>query len=179
MKPSPELEAAYYSALMILAERYDFLATEIATEFHLSYREATLHLAAEMSRHLGSTPQGAMDSRTAKWRCRFTIYNVNYMDEAQADSDADLPLGQPGSTVIAGLPNVAAEAAELARHFHSGLKLHSLGTEDLAKGLRGLRPTLSRGRGKGTWRINYETTDALDRFTKWLMRVDIIREDVT
>lgn len=116
------------------------------------------------------------DNRAKMWRCRFRIYDAQRADDVVADTDDDLPADAPGTAIIAGLPNVAVEAALIAKTFHDDCghgTVYKMTESDLARGLRGLRPTLHRNGGKGRWSINY-TTGPINR--PWLMRIDIVKE---
>jgi hypothetical protein len=123
------------------------------------------------------------DARAARWRCRFRLYETAKGKDAdpEADSDPELPPDAPGVEIIAGLPAVGTALVELARAYHDGAQLSGLSPEHLAKGLRGLRPTLSRNKGVATWRMNYDTTDTfkagspVTRTRGWLARVDVER----
>lgn len=115
------------------------------------------------------------DNRAKQWRCRFRIYDTRDMDEPVADTDEELPADRPGTAVIAGLPAVAFEVAALTKAFHAPAVV-LLTEEDLAKGLRGIRPTIHRNGGHGRWSLPYKTDDA-GAVRSWLMRVDIVKEE--
>ena len=94
-----------------------------------------------------------------------------------ADSDPDALPDESGETVIRGLPSVAEHVAILAGTYH-GLPCIGLDSATLRHKLRGLRPTLSRRKGSGAWRLNYTTYETLagaERSRSWLARVDIER----
>lgn len=116
--------------------------------------------------------QGAItDGRQAHWRIRVRLFASGNMDEAVADSDADLPADSPGTTVLAGLPGVAEHLGALVANYH-GAPGAGLDTASMAHRLKGLRPTLSRNKGKATWRVGYEVPQG-----EFVARVDILRED--
>jgi hypothetical protein len=124
-----------------------------------------------------------MDGRAAFWRCRFRLYANAQPEEPQADSDPDLDPGQPGAMVIRGLPAVGNELIALAAQFHGTASLRGLGHEDVARAIRGIRPTLSRRKAAGhedaTMRIEYDTLETFNEQTRkrgWLARVDLVRE---
>jgi hypothetical protein len=124
-----------------------------------------------------------LDGRAAYWRCRFRIYSNAMPDEPQADSDPDLDANQPGATIIRGLPAVGAELQLLAHAFHKTASLRGLGPEDVARSIRGIRPTLSRRKATGhedaTMRINYDTLESFNEQSRkrgWLARIDLVRE---
>jgi hypothetical protein len=70
----------------------------------------------------------------------------------------------------------------LAAAYHTTGSLRGLGHEDLERGIRGLRPTLSRRKAAGhedaVWRIPYDTMETFNETSRkrgWLARVDIER----
>lgn len=142
---------------------------------------ATMALLAriieELERLGGPQEPKQPDSRAKQWRCRFRIYDARDMDEPVADTDEELTADRPGAAVIAGLPAVAFEVAALTKAFHAPAVV-LLTEEDLAKGLRGIRPTIHRNGGHGRWSLPYKTDDA-GAVRSWLMRVDIVKETVS
>lgn len=124
------------------------------------------------------------DGRAAYWRCRFRLYSNAQPDEPQADSDPDLDPGQPGAQIIRGLPAVGSELIMLASTFHGTASLRGLAGDDIARAIRGIRPTLSRRKASGhedaTMRIHYDTLETFNekaRTRGWLARVDLVREN--
>lgn len=125
-----------------------------------------------------------LDGRAAFWRCRFRLYSNAQPDEPQADSDPDLDPGQPGTQIIRGLPAVGSELIALATAYHGTASLRGLGGDDIARAIRGIRPTLSRRKADGhedaTMRIHYDTLESFNEQTRtrgWLARVDLVREN--
>ena len=125
-----------------------------------------------------------LDGRAAFWRCRFRLYSNGQPDEPMADSDPDLAPDQPGAQVIRGLPAVGSELLVLASAFHGTASLRGLAHDDIARAIRGIRPTLSRRKASGhedaTMRINYDTLETFNeqsRKRSWLARVDLVREN--
>lgn len=168
-------------------------ADVLANDFNLDNVAAYNLLFSELADHFKTKPDAAaiMDGRTVKWRCRFRIYDIGKGKDAdpEADTDDGLPLDQPGTTIISGLPNVATEVALLARAFHQGRgdfrdadQLAGLSSVELERRLKSLRPTLSRRGGNATWRVPYDTISTFNEQAHkrgWEMRVDIQREGKT
>lgn len=180
MDNDEKLELAYEKAIDAMGELFGQHAGAIASDFNLDYETAAKTLSFAVIRRFDNTRAGSVDSRMALWRCRFRIYDSQHMDDPIADSDDEMPPDQPGSMVIAGLPNVAGEVTALATTFHKSGQMVGLDTSSLDRGLRGLRPTLSRNKGKATWRVWYDTLETFNERSQkrgWLMRVDIIREE--
>lgn len=130
------------------------------------------------------------DGRATKWRCRVRLYNMNRPDEAEADSDPDLPADAMGETVLGGLPAVADWLATLARGFHADTQTAGLDGATLRHRLKSLRPTISRRKGNAVWRVPYQMGEKLEyvsggRFGShtemkdWMARVDVIRVEPT
>lgn len=174
------IRRACVDAVERLYLNYEEAAAAIASDFNLDHDATRLMLTNMVLERFYAPPVRAMDSRTARWRCRFRIYDARQMDEPVADSDDELPPGAPGSMVIAGLPNVGTEAIALAQAFHKSGQLSGLNSQMLDKSLKGLRPTISRRGGNAVWRLPYDTIDTYNEHSLkrgWLMRVDIIREE--
>lgn len=177
-----ELEGAYDAVQAQLNESIRRYADAIATDFQLPNSDT---LAALQTRAAKCWMPGAgmLDRRTAKWRCRFRIYDmVHSPDEPFADTEEGKPVDAPGSDdwIIDGLPAVATMITDLARRAHGNVQFQGLSGDDLARGLRGIRPTLSRRGGNAKWRIDYDTLESFNEYRQkrgWLMRVDIIREE--
>jgi hypothetical protein len=172
-----ELGTAYHRAIAATLTHLRGHADAVATEFHVDNATALQTIWAGLEGHFAPGCNGDADGRTARWRCRFRVYREG-QDEPEADSDAELRPDLPGTTVIAGLPNVASEVIALAAAFHSKAMVLGLSREELSRKLDGLRPTLSRRGGNAVWRLEYKTIDMNTHGTErnWLMRVDIIRE---
>jgi hypothetical protein len=174
------LKSAVSTALVAIMDHMREAADSIAADFNLENGTALQLLGRGIADQFQEPMAGGvMDGRTAKWRCRFRIYSAQKMDEPVADTDPEQTAGEPGTMVIAGLPNVATTLAQIAVQFHGERALSGLSTEELNRRLRGLRPTLSRRGGEATWRIPYdslETFDSRSLTRGWLMRVDICRE---
>lgn len=174
------LKEAVSGALAALMGTMREAADAIAADFNLDHAAALSLLGRGIAGHFSEpTAGGIMDGRTASWRCRFRIYDARNVDEPAADTDPELGPGDPGTMVIAGLPNVAATLAQIAVQFHGKDQLAGLSSEELHRRLQGLRPTLSRRGGQGTWRVPYDTLQSFNDRTLtrgWLMRVDIQRE---
>lgn len=132
-------------------------------------------LAAAFTQHKVDT-----DGRAVKWRCRFRIYDQRKGRDAAPEADSEYPAeaDQPGTWIITSLPAVCSEAAAMARQLHPGGALLGLGAENLAKVLRGFRPTLSRNNGRGTMRFYYDNFESFkdDGNPAYLIRVDIEKE---
>lgn len=140
-------------------------------------------LIAEFVRRAKERTSGSImvaDGRSARWRVRIRLYNTARMDEAEADSDPDLPADRMGAEIIEGLPGVTEHLAVLATAFHKQA-CAGLDNATLLHRLKGFRPTLSRRGGEGTWRVPYRiyiTGDAFkgdSREQDWLARVDVER----
>lgn len=181
MNPETQrLKGAVASALGAILVHMRTAADSLAVDFHLDNATAL----SLLGRGIGDQFQepaaaSAMDGRTAKWRCRYRIYDARNVDEPVADTDPDLEAGADGTMVIAGLPNVATTLAQIALQFHEGQQLVGLSGDELSRRLKGLRPTLSRRHGTATWRVPYDTLQSYnskDHKRGWLMRVDIRRE---
>lgn len=174
------LKSAVATALTALMAHMREAADSIAADFNLENAAALSLLGRGIADQFQEPMAGGiMDGRTAKWRCRFRIYDARNVDEPVADSDPELGAGEPGTMVIAGLPNVAATLAQIAVGFHQDRQLAGLSTDELSRRMRGLRPTLSRRGGEATWRVPYdsmETFNSRSLTRGWLMRVDIRRE---
>lgn len=155
-------------------------AADVIAEAHNLPNADTLRLISQglMTQFVGASSM-ELDGRAARWRCRFRLYAAENMDEPAADTDPELPPDAPGTTIIAGLPAVGTELAELASLFHGSAVLSGLSPEHIARGLRGLRPTLSRRGGNAAWRLHYDTLETFrgteTRKRGWLARVDVER----
>lgn len=182
MRDDMELEDAYNAVQGQLNESIRRYADAIATDFQLSNVDTLATLMARAVRRW-MPGNGVSDRRTKPFRCRFRIYDMlNHPDEPYADTGEGTPVDTPGSDewIIDGLPAVATMAVSLARKAHGPVQFHGLSSEDLARGLRGIRPTLSRRGGNAKWRLEYDTEETFSEHTQkrgWLMRVDIIREE--
>lgn len=131
-------------------------------------------LTAEFARRLRERRPSDLveaDGRSAQWRVRVRLYDMRAPDDVQADSDPDEGPKEPGASVIAGLPAVAAYLTELAGLYHAGA-CEGLGESTLRHRLKSLRPTLSRNKGVARWRVPYTVkgTEA------WLAVVNVQRE---
>lgn len=119
----------------------------------------------------------ANDGRAEMWRIRVRLYDTSVSNSdpmAGADSDWGRPADAPGETVVRGLASVFKAAVEAAESYH-GLGLYGLGPEVQELKVRGIRPTLSRNKGRGVMRIPYGTASlAAERY---LARVDILKEE--
>lgn len=123
------------------------------------------------------------DGRAAFWRVRFRLYSNAMPDEPMADSDPDLAPDQPGAQVIRGLPAVGSELLILAHAYHGTAALRGLAYDDIARAIRGIRPTLSRRKANGhedaVMRIPYNTLETFNEQSRkrgWLARIDLVRE---
>lgn len=154
-------------------------ADAVARDYQLGNAEALRLLWKGLeAQFLEGTPM-ERDSRAAYWRCRFRLYRQDQPDEPQADSDPERAADLPGTQIIRGLPAVATELLTLASAFHGTGLLQGLTGEVLRHSLRGLRPTLSRNRGRAAWRLPYDTFETFTDGAKkrgWIARVDIVRE---
>lgn len=170
---------AFHSAVNTTLGNMQAAADAIARDFNEDNATVLAAIAAAVGDHFSTARGSVMDSRTARWRCRFRIYDAQHMDEPVADSDDELPPDRPGTMLIHGLPNVAVELRALAQGFHGSAALVGLSREELDRRLRGLRPTISRNKGRGVWRVPYDTLETFNERSLrrgWLMRVDILRE---
>lgn len=123
-----------------------------------------------------------LDGRSAWWRIRVRIYDTRQGDEPRADSDPDKSPDQPGELVVRGMPAVVLAFTGMASQFHGSTALVGAGPEELARKIRGLRPTLSRKKGSATMRVPYDTQDThslTDRPAAWIARIDIQQENRT
>jgi len=113
------------------------------------------------------------DKRASYWRVRLKLFKSSD-GGLEADSDPELPLEEPGATVVRGLPGVAEWAGELVEAFHGGRGETAkwLDNATTQKRLKSLRPTLSRKHGKAVWRVDYEVNGEA-----WRALIDIVRED--
>lgn len=176
------LESAYAGATAAILDTVRGAADTIATTYQEDNATVLAMLWARVADSFKTSSRSENDGRMSKWRCRFRIYRDNAQDEPHADSDAELPPDRPGASVLAGLPNVAAEVIALASICHPGTVIVGLSREELDRKLKGLRPTLSRRGGNAVWRVPYSTLETFDERSSergWLMRVDIIRETET
>lgn len=124
---------------------------------------------------------GADDGRAGWWSFRVRLYDMQ-MNRAEpiADSDGDLEPDQPGREVVRGLWKVAHEAALVAGQWH-GEPLRGLTGADLERKVRGLRPTLSRNKGRATMRIEYDTLESFQDVPgteRYLIRVDVLKAEL-
>lgn len=173
------LESAYAGATAAILDTIRQSADAIASAYQEDNATALAALWSRVADNFNTGTRGETDGRTARWRCRFRIYSDDDPDEPTADSDSELPPDRRGETVIAGLPNVAAEVVALATVFHTAAVIAGLSREELERRLKGLRPTLSRRGGNATWRVPYSTLETYNERSRergWLMRVDIVRE---
>lgn len=114
-------------------------------------------------------PGGRVDNRVAKWAIRIRLYS-NESAEPLADTQPDAPPDQVGDWIVDGLPGAAAALQNVASEFHLGTTIRGLDTARLKKGIKGLRPTLSRNSGQAVWRVYYDAAD-----TPWTARIDVTR----
>lgn len=182
MSTEIQIERRYTAATLAVLDMFQAAVDALANDFNLDNAATAHKLARRINDALGGpdAPVGEADGRTAKWRCRFRIYDTRNLDDVVADSDDGLPPDHPGATVLSGLPNVAAEARELAKIFHEGKTLVGMSREELDRRLKSVRPTLSRRGGDAAWRVPYETMvdhGGIVNRRSWLMRVDILREE--
>lgn len=183
---SADLGVAVHKAIAATLDHIGNAADAIAMEFHLTNSVVLGMIAGGVAGQLRNETPAETDARTAKWRCRFRIYDAQRLDEPVADSDEDRQADMPGTTILAGLPAVAAEVIALAGAFHGTLALSGLSSTELRHKLKSLRPTLSRAKASGgvckaVWRVHYDTIDTYKTSPEaktrgWLMRVDIVRE---
>lgn len=110
------------------------------------------------------------DGRAVDWIARLRLY-TGAMEDAEADSDPDLPPDAQGTEVVKGLVSVCYWAAALARNYHQGVDLGLGFEEEFTKRISTVRPALSRNDGVATWRIPYMVNGA-----KWLARIDLVRQ---
>lgn len=175
---SDNLEAALDRAVTSLTATLDHAATAIASDFAQDFQTILSQLYARIAARQTTLSRGP-DGRAQRWRCRFRIYDQRNQDEAVADSDDELPPGEPGTWIIEGLPGVATEVVAVATAYHKTGQLAGLSPDELRHRLKSLRPTLSRRGGKAVWRLEYDTFDTFSERTHkrgWLMRVDIQKE---
>lgn len=139
-----------------------------------------------MSKHLTACPNcgadlaGQLDGRAGWWSYRVRLYDMETAPhDPIADSDAGLAADLPGADRIRGLWKVLSEAATAAMDFHATTTLHGFSQDDQERKLRGIRPTLSRNRGRATIRVPYDTnashTAAPGHTPRYLARIDILR----
>jgi len=131
--------------------------------------------------HCGADLAGQLDGRAESWRYRTRLYDMEVNpDEPIADSDSDLPADKPGAGVIRGLWRVLSDAATAAADFHGGQLLRGLEPVEQERKLRGIRPTLSRNKGRACFRIGYDTPaswrDDPNREPRYLLRIDVLKE---
>lgn len=132
--------------------------------------------------HCGGDLAGQLDGRAGWWLFRVRLYDMQVSDaEPIADSDANLPPDKPGETVVRGLWKVLNEAAIAAADFHSGATLRGWGQDVQERKLRGIRSTLQRSGGRGTFRISYDTLESFnpapDHVPRYLARVDVLKTE--
>lgn len=132
--------------------------------------------------HCGGDLDGQLDGRASWWLFRVRLYDMHVNpDEPIADSDADLSPEKPGASRTRGLWKVLSESAAATSEHHNGATLRGWSQEDQDRKLRGIRPTLSRNGGRGTFRIQYDTAaswhEAPDHTPRYLARVDILKTD--
>lgn len=124
----------------------------------------------ELFRTIVGQFDAADDGRAVPWRVRMRLY-VGGMQDAEADTDPDLPPDQDGAEVITGLHSVCFWAADICRTYHSPHDLGATFEDEFVKRIGSIRPTLSRNDGVAAWRIPYKVGGA-----DWLARIDIKRE---
>jgi hypothetical protein len=134
--------------------------------------------------HCGGDLSGQDDGRAGTWRYRVRLYDMEVNpDEPMVDSDADLAPDKPGRETIRGLWRVLTDTATAAAEHHGGQQLRGLGPQDQERKLRGIRPTLSRNKGRATFRIGYDTPaswrDNPNHEPRYLARVDVLKEQET
>lgn len=169
-------------AVLDLKQQAHEYADMIAEGCNLHNGEVLFLIAKGFHAQFNDATSMELDGRAAFWRCRFRLYSNAQPDDPVADSDPDLDPGQPGAQVIRGLPAVGSELMILAAAYHKTAALRGLGHDDVAKSIRGLRPTLSRRKSAGhedaTLRINYDTIETFNEQARkrgWSARVDIVR----
>lgn len=132
----------------------------------------------------GADLAGQLDGRAGWWSYRVRLYDMEVApDEPMADSDAGLAADLPGADRIRGLWKVLSEAATAAMDFHATTTLHGFSQDDQERKLRGIRPTLSRNRGRATIRVQYDLDTSLstapDHTPRYLARIDILKLEET
>lgn len=157
-------------------------ADTIAADCNLHNGEVLALIAKGFGAQFNDMTSMELDGRAAFWRCRFRLYSNAMPDEPQADSDPVLDPGQPGAQIIRGLPAVGSELIALAASYHGTASLRGLSHDDVARAIRGIRPTLSRRKAAGhedaTMRLEYDTLESFSEQTRkrgWLARVDLVR----
>ena len=130
--------------------------------------------------HCGGDLTNAADGRAGWWSFRVRLYDMNLnRAEPFVDSDADLEPDEPGREIVRGLWRVAHDAAEAAAQYHQE-PLRGINAETLERKVRGLRPTLSRNKGRATMRIEYDTLDSFQDqpgTERYMIRVDILKAE--
>lgn len=128
----------------------------------------------------GCDLEGAADGRATRWRIRVRLYDMHSdSNEPMVDSDPSLEPDQPGDTVVYGLWKVISETYEAVQSWHEEPCV-GLDDETRERKERGIRPTLSRNKGRGTIRIEYDTKESFNpsgRTPRYLARCDIVRAD--
>lgn len=158
-------------------------ADDIAAGCSLHNGEVLDLIAKGFSSQFTGTTSMELDGRAARWRCRFRLFSNAQPDEPMADSDPDLAPSAQGAAVIRGLPAVGSELLILAQSYHGTASLWGLSSDDVARAIRGVRPTLSRRKAQGqegaTMRISYDTLETFNETARkrgWLARIDLVRE---
>lgn len=175
MTPTEQIARAVLALTRNVHEAADY----IADENMLNNAEALRLVWGGLAAQFQTRTLTEEDGRAAKWRCRFRLYDQRTPAEPMADSDPELTADQPGTQIIAGLPDVAIELGALASAFHGTPMLRGLSQQELERRLKGLRPTISRRKGNATWRVPYDTEESWsvgkDHRAGWLARVDLER----
>lgn len=127
-------------------------------------------------------PDLEADNRARPYRARVRLYDLTKSkDIPEADSDPELDAMDSGTEICAGLSGVAEYVVQLANLYHGGAGLPGMERALLEDKIPGFRPTLSRNKGKATWRLPYDTprtfsTGPLHK-PGWVARVDVERAD--
>jgi hypothetical protein len=131
--------------------------------------------------HCGGDLSGQDDGRAGVWRYRTRLYDMEVNpDEPMVDSDAGLPADKPGADTMRGLWRVLSDSVVAATEHHGGQLLRGLEPVEQERKLRGIRPTLSRNKGRACFRIGYDTPaswrDDPNRQPRYLLRIDVLKE---
>lgn len=98
---------------------------------------------------------------------RSTVYEVRVQlidrESIMADSHPDIDLNEPGDMAVTGLLNVPVLAHRMALGYHAtyspGATVVWPSDEELERRMRTVRVAITRGGGKGRWRIGYRVGD--------------------
>lgn len=146
-----EVMKAFWSAVSIVKEQAS--VTEADALMHMKRSVIDRVKAAKPTELCDYTPDG----RSATWRVRLQIWRgmTHESLELVADTDPGPSLTSPGSTLIQGLPGVAAWAWSMIEQCHPGETISDLSLASITGKLRTLRVALSNQGGEVVWRLRY------------------------